>query len=185
VNSKVRAAGQYQKDQQAVWSEVAKTNKAHDKSADSGTLFATLGDATLTRETDALASRIDGVLSRVTPAADLVGFAWAIDGRLQGVRWFAHERLFALVRAQLIKTAAIDVLTVVASGPATAAIATPPASQITAFVAEIEARGDVETRSTDGNDNEYRESARGFGSKTLLKGQAGRQRPIAFDYIAK
>jgi len=187
ANSKVRAAGQYKKNQQAVWSEVAETNKAHKKSADSGTLFATLDDAEVARRMDALSTRIEGALASVSPADHLVGFAWAIDGRIQGVRWFAHRSLFALARQQLVKTAAVDALTAEAAGPADAGATALPATDIAAFVADIEAQTAVEKRTTDGaNDNEYRESERGWGAKTVLKAQAGKKdRPVAFDYLAK
>lgn len=187
ATSKVRAAGQYKKNQQEVWSEVAKTNGAHQKSADSGTLLATLDDADVARRMDALSDRIEGALAAVTPAEHLVGFAWAIDGRIQGVRWFAHRSLFAIARSQLVKTAAVDALTAEAGGAAAPEVKVPAATEVAAFVTDIEAQTAVEKRTTEGaNDNEYRESERGWGAKTVLKAQAGKkERAVAFDYLAK
>jgi hypothetical protein len=187
ATSKVRAAGQYLKNQQAVWDNVAETNKAHKKSAQSGTLLATLDDREVRERLDDLTARIGAHLGAGTQRDELVGLAWAIDGQIQGVRYFAHRSVFGLVADKLTRAAAVDAITAEAAGPAPEDGAAPPsAAALASFVAEVE-RGAAETRETPGgNDNEYRESERAWGMKTVLKAEPGKKaRPLAFDFVAK
>lgn len=186
ATSKVRAAGQYRKDQQAVWHNVAETNKAHAKATDSGTLLATLDDPEVAARIDALSRQVSEHLAASTPRDALVGLAWAIDDQIQGVRWFAHRRVFDLVADKLVRAAAVDALTAEAAGPAPALAVPPPPDAVARFVAEVE-RAAAEVRATPAkNDNEYRESKRAWGSATVLKGKDGkRARPLAYDFIAK
>src|SRR5690606_8900190 len=58
----VRAAGQYDKNQGQVWSEVSRVNAANKKGAPSGTLLATLDDAEIARRREAIATRVAGAV---------------------------------------------------------------------------------------------------------------------------
>jgi len=190
ATSKVRAAGQHKKDQGEVWSKVSEANAAHGKSASSDTLMATLDAGDVAARTTALATRIGQALDGVDRAA-LVGFAYAVDGRIQGVRWFSSHRLFDLYRDKLVRTAAVDALTAHAERAAAQAAQFegdwPAALDVKRFVDEVDAMALKERRATDaGNDNEYKESERGFGARTLLKGSAAHKAmPVSFDYLAK
>lgn len=190
ATSKVRAAGQHKKDQGEVWSKVSEANVAHGKQASSDTLLATLDAGDVAARTTAVAGRIGKALDAVDPGA-LVGFAYAIDGRIQGVRWFSSHRLFALYRDKLVRTAAVDALT--AEAERTRAKTPefegdwPEGADVKRFVDDVEATALKERRDTPAaNANEYKESERAFGARTVLKPKAAEKaRPVSFDYLAK
>ncbi len=186
ATSKVRAAGQYEKNQQAVWDNVAVVNGAHEKSAGSGTLLATFDDPTIKAKLDELSRSIIEKLKSKTNPQELIGLAWAVDGRVQGVRYFAHHRVYDLVSDKLASAVAVDTLTAEAAGPAQAAVATPVPDEVFRFIDEVEV-GDAELRKTSGaNDNVYRESKRAWGSKTVIKAKAGKaDLPLAYDFVSK
>jgi hypothetical protein len=188
ATKKVRAAGQHAKNQSEVWSKVSDANKAHAKSAASGTLMATFDDRELAAKADALSKRISEQLAAASPSGQLVGFAYAVDGQIQGARWFAHRRLFAMYEAKLVRSAAIEALTAVAearaAGKAAFGGADPAPQAVEHFIAEVEAQAVKETRATAGqNDNEYKESAKAYGAKTRMKGASGKA--VSFDYMTK
>jgi hypothetical protein len=169
ANSNVRAAGQYQKNQSQVWAKVADTNGAAKKSAASGTLMATLDDAEIKRRRDAIVASAKAAIDGTTPADSVVGFAYAIDGQVRGVRWFVNHKVFVLFEKTLLNTAAIDSITSAASGQRPRAASASP-SDVASFVASVEKEAVKEKRSTAGqNDNEYKDSDKAYGSKTMLK----------------
>lgn len=190
ATSKVRAAGQYKSDQGEVWANVSKANAAHAKSHASDSLFATLDDPEVRAKLDALAADAGAALGRAADADALVGFAYAIDGRLQGARVFSHRRVFGLFRDQLLRTAAIDALTAEAAasaeGRAIADVAPPKVATLDALVAEIDAEEPAARKATAGsNDNIYQESERVWSSKTVLRAADTKARPLAVDYLVK
>jgi hypothetical protein len=185
--SKVRAAGQYEKNQSAVWSKVSESNAANGTSSASGTFLATVVDPTITSERTPIAARIEAALATVKPNADLVGFAYAINGEIRGVRWFAHHDVFAIVEKKLVNGIALEAVmssrekgTVVAKAPAAAAVET--------FVKSVEAENVKEQRKTAGmNKNQYKESSHAYGSKAVIenKHSEGSVIPVSADYTAK
>lgn len=196
ATSKVRAAGQYEKDQGKVWSKVAATNKAHAKAPASETLLATVDDATLIKEREALADRVQQALATVSPRESLVGFAYAIDGQIKGARWFAHHRLFAIHEKKLLRSVALDAVTASAeakaSGKSVKPTAAPPPSAVETFVAAVEKQDVKEERETKAeNVNEYKESEQAFGSTTKMKTKPGAaktpaaKKPLSADVTAK
>ncbi|MBX3217059.1 MAG: hypothetical protein KF850_33815 [Labilithrix sp.] len=190
ATSKVRAAGQYKMSQGEVWSNVSSTNAAHRKHSSSDTLMATLDDATVAKARAALVAQIDGALATVTPASDLVGVAYAIDGEVRGARWFSHHDVFELVREKVVGGVALDAITASAeaksAGRPPQAKPAPPPSAVEAFVKDIEAQAIKEQRDTPAaNVNEYKESSDGFGSKTMMKGARPSAKPVSNDYLKK
>jgi hypothetical protein len=109
--SDVRTAAQYDRDQSKVWSNVAEVNRKHGKGASTGTLLATLDDAAIERQLLPFASELRARLAAVEPQGQVVGFAYAINGKLRGARWFAHRKIFELFRDALTSTAALEALT--------------------------------------------------------------------------
>ena len=195
ATSKVRAAGQYKKSQGEVWSKVSEANSANHQAPASDTLLASVDDATLTRQRNELAARIESTLAAVKPQTELVGIAYAIDGDIRGVRWFAHHDVFELVRKKLVVGIAFDAIVAAAEAksqnkpPSTKAAPAPAA--VDAFVQSVEAAAVVEKRDTQGgNVNEYKESSEAYGSKTMMKGAAGKpgaspRKPVSSDVTAK
>jgi hypothetical protein len=182
ATAKVRAAGQHESDQGAVWAEVAKVNAKAGKHASSGSLFASLDDAEIAQRRSALAERIKTRLAALEPQGSLVGFGYAVGGQVKGVRWFASHQLYETFRDVLLNTAATDALTAPA-GPKTPP---PAASSLVDFVAEVE-RAPAEERATPGeNDNAYKRGKSGYGSTTTLRARSGKKPvPVSKDYLSK
>jgi hypothetical protein len=204
VTSKIRAAAQYKKDQAEVWSNVDLTNSAHGKSAPSHTLMATLDDPEIARQRETLANRVTSHFQSIDPNDAVVGLAYAVDGKVRAVRWFASHQVFELARTSLTNTAAVDALTAKASqpagGPQTAPsntsaaqgpVTPPTPDDVVAFVRDVQDKQVKEERDTlAGNKNEYRESENAYGSRTMLKSapaaaSAAKPVPISSDFLAK
>jgi len=195
ATSKVRAAGQYKKSQGEVWSKVSEANSANHQAPASDTLLASVDDATLTRQRNELAARIEATLAAVKPQSELVGIAYAIDGDIRGVRWFAHHDVFELVRKKLVVGIAFDAIVATAEAKAQnkppSTKPTPAPAAVDTFVQNVEAAAVAEKRDTQGgNVNEYKESSQAYGSKTMMKGAAGKpgsspRKPVSSDFTAK
>lgn len=196
ATSKVRAAGQYEKDQGKVWSKVAATNKAHQKAPASETLLATVDDATLMKEREALAGLIEQALAKFGPRASMIGFAYAVDGTIRGARWFGHHRLYAMHEKKLLRSVALEAVTASAearaAGKSAQVAAAPARSAVEEFIATVDKQEVKEERETTAeNVNEYRESDKAFGSSTKMKAKTGAakaspsKKPLSADVTAK
>ncbi len=195
ATSKVRAAGQYQKNQGEVWSKVSEANSANHQAPASSTFLASVDDAALTKQRTELAGKIEAALATVKPQDELVGIAYAIDGDVRGVRWFAHHAVFEIVRKKLVVGIAFDVIVARAEAAAQHRPAStkpaPAAAAVDAFVKNIEAESVKENRDTAaGNVNEYKESGQAYGSKTMFKGSASKpgaspRKPVSSDFMSK
>jgi hypothetical protein len=174
TDSTVRAAAQYKHDQGEVWSKVADVNAAHRKEAASGTLMATMDASDVVVRRGALAQKVEGYLKSVSPSESVVGFAYAVDGKVRSVRWFTNHNVFQLFRGTLVNTAAMEAMTVQAQNVAagrTPEQAPPVApAAVAAFVDDIQDARVKEQRSTPAmNVNQLRESGKGYSSSTMLK----------------
>lgn len=195
ATSKVRAAGQYKKDQGEVWSKVSEANSANHQAPASSTFLATVDDATMKKQRTELAAKIEGALAAVQPQQELVGIAYAIDGDIRGVRWFAHHDVFEMVRKKLVTGIAFDAIVAHAEAQAQnrppSTKPTPAPAAVDAFVNSIDAAAVKEQRDTAGaNVNEYKESSQAYGSKTMFKGAASKpgaspRKPVSSDFTAK
>jgi hypothetical protein len=190
TTSKIRAAAQYKKDQGEVWSNVDATNSAHGKSAPSRTLMATLDDPEIARQREELAARVTSHFQSIEPKERVVGLAYAVDGKVRAVRWFASHQVFELARPSLTNTAAVDALTAKAAGSIAQVPPVQP-SDVVAFVREVQDKQVKEERETQAaNKNEYKESEQAYGSRTMLKpahapAGAPKSVPLSSDFLAK
>lgn len=187
ATSKVRVAGQYARNQSEVWAKVAEVNAENKKSAASGTLLATLDDETMRARRGALAQRMTLHLTEIAETERPVGIAWAVDGRVRGVRWFASASLFELFRETLVNTAAADA---VSSETGSKATRPPPVTSkdVLSFIQQIDAEQAEERSTPADNVNEYKKAKAGYGSSTRLKGvspSAKPAAPLSKDYAAK
>lgn len=164
----VRAAGQYGMSQSEVWSKVAETNKKHGKSAPSDTLLATIDDAEVQKKRAALAAEVTAHLRGVPQPTDVVGMAYAVSGKVRGVRTFMSHRIFRSYMEVLANTAALEAITAAASGAPADAPAVDAAA-VVAFVKAIESGSRSERDTSAANANEYYDHAVGYGSKAVLK----------------
>jgi hypothetical protein len=191
ADSRVRAAGQYQKDQSEVWSKVAAVNEANKKQASSGTLMATVDAADITARRAKLAEGIVGYLNGVKPSELVVGFAYSVNGDVRSVRYFANHKLFSLFEDKLARTAAMDAITAQAELAASGKPAAPaplPAA-VSQFVDDIQSASVKEQRSTPAlNQVDVRESKAGYGSSTVLKppssAPTAKPRAVSSDFTA-
>ncbi|MBS2020553.1 MAG: hypothetical protein JST00_47295 [Deltaproteobacteria bacterium] len=193
ATSKIRAAGQYKKSQGEVWSNVSESNTANGQRPSSDTFLASVDDVAIAKQRAELAAKIDGVLGGVK-ADELVGVAYAIDGEIRGVRWFAHHAVFELVRKKLVHGIALEAITthaqMEARGQKPSDKPAPAPAQVDEFVKSVEAQQVTEQRDTAAaNVNEYKESGQGYGSKTMFKGagKAGSspRKPVSSDFVKK
>ena len=195
ATSKVRAAGQYKKDQSEVWSKVSEANSANHQRPASDTFLASVDDAALKKERTELAEKIEAALGLIQPQQELVGIAYAIDGDVRGVRWFAHHDVFEMVRKKLVTGIAFDAIVARAEAQAQhrppSTKPTPAATAVDAFVKSVDVTAVTEQRDTaGGNTNEYKESSQAYGSKTMFKGApskpgASPRKPVSSDFTAK
>jgi hypothetical protein len=165
----VRAAGQYDKDQGQVWSEVARVNAATKKAAPSGTLLATMDDAAIARRRGEMAARLATAVGGAERQEKLVGVAYAVDGEVKGVRWFAGPKLFRLHRETLLHTAAMEAIAVAAARPA-GGPAPPPArpEAVAAFVSAMEREAVDERRAKADDAVAVKKGAAGYAAETIV-----------------
>ena len=172
ATGQVRAAGQYDKDQSAVWKNVADANKAHDKQSDSGTLLATLDDADVTAKRHALSRAAAGVLESAPDQARLVGLAYAVDGEVRGVRWFAGPKLFHLFQETLLETAAFEAITSQAEARAAGKPSAPAVAAkedaVVSFTDDMMAAPVAETEAEAGQVRALKKSDKGYASELVI-----------------
>jgi hypothetical protein len=174
TDSRVRTAAEYGKDQGEVWSKVDQVNAANKKQAPSGTLLASVDAGDLAARRTALARKVEDYLGSVQPADDVVGFAYAVDGKVRSVRWFASHQVFVLFRPTLVGTAAMEAITAQSAAASSGKPPTPPpavaAKDVAAFVDQVESAKLDEQRATPAlNVNEVRHTKDGYGTSTKLK----------------
>jgi hypothetical protein len=195
TTSKVRAAGQYKKDQGEVWQKVSESNATYKKSSASGTYLATVDDAQVKKERTELAARVTTSLDAQVPAGDVVGFAYAIDGQPKGARWFSSHKVFAMVEKKLASGVALEAITAKAEaeagGKKWVATPSPTPAAVDAFLKEVQAQKVTERRDTKAeNVNDYRESGKGYSSATMMKpssktGARPPAKPVSVDVLSK
>jgi len=190
ANAQVRAAGQYEKNQSEVWSNVSKTNQANKKSAASGTLTATLDDPEIGKQRADLAGRLAGFLKAAPQESSVVGLAYAVDGKVRGVRWFMNHKLFEMHKDTLVNTAALEAITAqaeakAASKPVATARAEP--GSVVKFVTSVKDAAKTERRATKGeNTNYYFDAKDGYGSSAEVKpSPAAKPKVITRDFLTK
>jgi hypothetical protein len=190
ANGEVRAAGQYQRDQHQVWSKVGEVNKAHGKSASTGTLMATVDDGELAARRESMAKQLLDHLARVESAGSVVGLAYAIDGKMRGARWFFNHSLFVQHGETLVNTAVLDAVTAAAGRKRAGQPEQPGAcdpEEVGKFIARIEAGAAQQRDTAASNVNEVKESDFGYGSSAKLKSSpaGGKSKPVTRDFLSK
>jgi hypothetical protein len=174
TDGSVRTAAQFKHDQSEVWSKVAGVNAANRKEAASGTLMASVDAGDIVLRRGVLAQKVDAFLRTVSPAESVVGFAYAVDGKVRSARWFTSHKVFQLFRGTLLNTAAMEAITVQSQNAAAGKAFVPPPPVVPAtvagFVDEIQVARVKEERLTPAmNVNQLRQSDEGYGSSTMLK----------------
>lgn len=173
ASRKVRAAGQFETSQGKVWAEVAEVNKTHGKSTSTGTLMATVDDAKLRARRKQLAQRAKGHLRSRPDAQRIVGLAYAVDGKVRGVRWFMNHQLFELYADALLESAALEAMTAqttaAAQGKPVARLSASPRAVVEFVAARKRAKRTVRKKTDADNVNEYQFSDDGYGSSVRYR----------------
>jgi hypothetical protein len=196
ATSGVRAAGQYKKNQLEVWSKVGEVNQQNGKRSATGSLAASLEDGEIAAAQLALAKKVGAFLDGVDPQREVVGMAYAVEGKVRGVRWFANHALYGLYREALFNTAALEAITAERASAGKPKSAAPPLTPeaVKAFIDDIDRAQVNEERPTLGdNVNHYKESKMGYGSSSTLKGAStaspsekrAKKATISRDFTAK
>jgi len=183
--SKVRSAAQYEGDQGKVWSKVAEVNAENEKQAGSGTLMATYDDREIGKRRRRLSRDARNALGVAPDAKQVVGLAWAIDGDVRAARWFASRALFLQHRDKLVETAAMEAVTMAATGSGARKAAKTSARDVRDFIRDVRKAKVEATKKTPGmNANRYRKSKKGYAAEAVVS-KDGKEDPVAFDVLAR
>lgn len=191
---KVREAGAYEGNQSQVWAEVGKANAAHAKHAPSSTLMASADDPALAKKRSELASSAARALGSVKHRSHVVGVAYAVEGEVLGVRWFAGPKLFDLYRDTLLESAAFEAITAEAEAKASgkASKTTPAkAADVSGFVARMESESVSEQKARHGQVGAKKKADAGYASELSLEmpaaspGAKPKAAPVTKDYLRR
>ena len=163
----VRGAGQYGNNQSEVWQKVSETNRKHGKSAPSDSLLATIDDAEVQKRRATLAAEVASHLRGAPQPTDVVGMAYAVSGKVRGVRTFMSHRIFRSYVEVLANTAALEAITASATGEADPGKV--DAAAVAAFVKAVESGSRTERDTPAANANSYYDHEVGYGSMAVLK----------------
>ncbi len=192
--SKLREAGAYEGNQSQVWAEVGKVNAAHAKDAPSSTLMASADDPALAQKRAQLAGSAARALGSVKHASHVVGVAYAVEGEVLGVRWFAGPKLFELYRDTLLESAAFEAITAEAEAKASgkASKTTPAkAADVSGFVARMESETVSEQKARHGQVGAKKKADAGYASELSVElpaaspGAKPKAAPVTKDYLRR
>jgi len=188
ANQKVRAAAQYKGDQGEVWSEVAEVNRDNAKSAGTGTLLATLGDAEVGRARREMVEKVEDHVADLRDHGDVVGLAYAVDGQVRGARWFINHDIYGKFEKTLVSTMSNEALTAQAiarSAGRPIDSSSVDGDEVKDFVDDLRSASVKEKKKTEGgNENHYRESSRGYNSECVIE-EGGKAMPVTTDFLSK
>lgn len=188
ANQKVRAAAQYEGDQSEVWNQVGKVNKDARKEAGTGTLLATLADKEVAQDREDMTEEMSRFLRKLDRHDEIVGIAYAVDGEVRGARWFANHAIFSKFEKTLLNTVATEALTSQSAAKADGrSVDTTKAApgKVKEFVDDLkQAKVTAKKKTAADNENQYRESSKGYSSECLIK-QDGAAMPVTTDFLSK
>lgn len=183
--AKVRTKGQYLKDQQEVWSEVAVARQVASVQTSLGNGLpqgSTLVDALEKVDGEAAQKRLalrDRVAAHLRALGDAVGFAYAVNGQPVTVRAFAHSRLLDKHLDAFAETMAIEAL-----GAEETDFEPPRAADVVAMVREINAAAEKMEQTRGANMNGVRLAENGFNSNCYFD-LDGQKLPLTQDWTKK
>lgn len=186
ATAKVRAKGQYEKDQSGVWQEVATLGNITSAFTTNGavresTSYAVAFDANAAASAEDLKRCEDAVKKLFAAHKDAVGFAYAINGKPVAVRTFAHPRLLGKQLDDFVRGMATEALLAKAGGPSKEA----RAEDVVALVKRISA-ADETVKDTHGlNRNGLRQNEVGYNGTCYVADKEGKPAALTQDWTAK
>jgi hypothetical protein len=186
ATAKVRAKGQYEKDQSGVWQEVADVQQASFGVTNFGpatetTSFAATFDANAKASSEDLKRCEDALRARFAGQKDAVGFAYAINGKPVAVRTFAHPRLLAKSLDDFVRGMATEALLAKSETPAKQA----QASDVVALVKSLSAAEETVAETAGLNRNGLRANDAGYNGSCYVADKDGKLAPLTQDWTAK
>lgn len=158
----VRNAGQYRRNQSAVWRNVAKVNRKAGKRSRTGSLLVTVNDGRIKQRRRKVTARAIRYLDRLRHKGRVVGLAFAVAGKLTSVRWFADHGVYRRFRKLLLNTAATEALVTKKRKIRRRA----RAGDVKGFLAKLRKARRLRTDKRSYNYNHIRASAKGYRSST-------------------
>jgi len=188
ASKRVRAAGQYKKDQGAVWDNVATENADNAVEAETGTLMATLDDPKIKAKREAMVTKISAALDALPDHTRVAGLAYAVDGEVHGARWFVNHDMYRKFRPVLLGTMSVEAVTAQNAAKAQGrpmAVNKVPRNAVGTFIEDLrKAKVEKETATRAMNTNAYRENDEGFSSECVVE-QKGKKIQFSMDFLKK
>jgi hypothetical protein len=196
ATAKVRAKGQYEKDQGGVWQEVAVVNATptNPPLASAGqpilqaagllatsSSFAVAFDRNAAASADDLKRCEDAVKKHFTAHEDAVGFAYAINGEPVTVRTFAHPRLLQKQLDDFVRGMATEALLAKTDAPAKPCTA----ADVVALVKQISAASETVAGTAGINFNGLRKNDAGYNGNCYLEDKDGKRTAVTQDWTRK
>lgn len=185
----LKIAAKRARDQQQIWGEVAKAQARLAESlgapvaspASASSLELTLENEAVKRS---IAEYVEALRAVVEREPDAIGFAFAIDGKLNSAEVYATGALFRKLWPKLLEAAATEAVAEGAARKAGAAPAPPPApAAVAACLADAHAARPAETISNARCDMVTRESEKNLFFETRDKARGGAW--LHRSYVAK
>lgn len=189
ATAKVRAKGQYEKDQGGVWQEVGAITDAIviyapnnvGASLASESSFAVAFDANAAASAEDLKRCEDAVKKHFAAHEGAVGFAYAVNGEPVTVRTFAHPRLLTKQLDDFVRGMATEALLAKTDAPAKQA----DAKDVVALVKRISA-ADERFEATQGmNENGVRKNDAGYNGTCYVPDKDGKRTALTQDWTKK
>jgi hypothetical protein len=186
ATAKVRMKGQYEKDQQGVWQEVADVQGAANvrlfaHGLPPTTSYAVAFDANANASKDELKRCEDAVRARFAADREAVGFAYAINGKPVAVRTFAHPRLLNKHLDDFVRGMATEALLAKTDKPGKPG----DAKDVVALVAKISASQEAVAATKGLNSNGVRVHEAGYNANCYVADRDGNLAPLTQDWTAK
>lgn len=187
ATAKVRAKGQYEKDQGGVWQEVAAVatiatsgeGRVVEQNASSS--FAVAFDANAAASAEDLKRFEAAVKKHFAGQPDAVGFAYAVNGEPVAVRTFAHPRLLGKQLDDFVRGMATEALLAKSDAPAKEATA----ADVVALVKSISAAEEKVADTKGMNRNGIRVNEKGYNGTCYVADAEGRPAALTQDWTRK
>jgi hypothetical protein len=186
ATAKVRAKGQYEKDQSGVWQEVATVtatpvNMTAEDSFVASSSLAVAFDRNATASAEDLKRCEDAVKKHFAAHEGAVGFAYAINGEPVTVRTFAHPRLLGKQLDDFVRGMATEALLAKTDAPAKPC----DAKDVVALVKEISAANETVETTNGLNWNGLRRNSAGYNGNCYVPDKDGKQAALTQDWTRK
>ncbi|MFH2005628.1 MAG: DUF6569 family protein [bacterium] len=168
----VRTAGQYKVNQQEVWRNVSRYNRKVGKHSLTSSLLVSVNDKQLRKQRNRITAKVIRHLDGLRQANRVVGIAYAVNGKLRSVRWFAGHGIYKRFRGILLNTAATEAL----GSRGAASTRSARAKDVKEFLGSFRAAKRLRVDRRTYNFNDVGESLSGYRSAAFIRARKARGR---------